>query len=477
MKVLTAENLLHRLEQNVLLSTVGPRDLPERQQTMNATVAWSYQLLGPDERHAFRRLGAVPGRFPIEAAAAVLAGRDGSSATRDDALGAIAALIDKSLLLRSATSVTTRPLYQMLETVRTYAALELTASGERDDALEGLTHYCVSEASLASEGLVGHAQIEWLHRVHDELDSYRAALAWLIQHGRSNHAAGIAWALVFFWLIRGLTREGLGWYERILNLPSLPPGAEARLLVGRALMLFTQRELGRARSAVSRALRLVRDAGDMGMVAQAEDLSARVEHALDNVDAARDHFARSIEAFQTLGIQWGAGNALIGMAGISLATDEDREAERLLDEATSVLRDAGPWFHARALFVRAILAVRRGNADEAIALVRESLTRIRNLHDKFLFMYALVPLAAAALLKGDAAWAARILAARDAISESTGATVIRKAVQDLREEAEREARARLGPDRWAAAYAAGRKTSIDSILKEIDRPACELNQT
>ena len=72
------------------------------------------------------------------------------------------------------------------------------------------------------------------------------------------------------------------------------------------------------------------------------------------------------------------------------------------------------------LYVRAILAVRRGNADEAIALLRESLTLIRALHDKFAFVYALVPLAAAAVLKGDDAWAARILGARDAVIERTG---------------------------------------------------------
>ena len=78
LKVLTPQQLWRRLEQDVLLSTVGrPRDLPERQQTINATVAWSYRLLPPDEQRVFRRLGALPGRFPIEAAAAVLAGREG----------------------------------------------------------------------------------------------------------------------------------------------------------------------------------------------------------------------------------------------------------------------------------------------------------------------------------------------------------------------------------------------------------------
>src|SRR5262249_28765923 len=122
MKVLTAEELLRRLAQDVLLSTVGPRDVPERQQTINATVGWSYQLLAPHEQRAFRGLGALPGRFSIEAAAAVLTGREETSTWSKDALGAAAGLIDKSLLLRAETSVMTRPLYQMLETVRAYAA-------------------------------------------------------------------------------------------------------------------------------------------------------------------------------------------------------------------------------------------------------------------------------------------------------------------------------------------------------------------
>ena len=87
-KVLTPQDLLRRLEHDILRSTGGPRDLPERQQTMNATVAWSYQLLDLDEQRAFRRFGVLPGLFPIDAAAAVLAGRSDGSASNDDALRA-----------------------------------------------------------------------------------------------------------------------------------------------------------------------------------------------------------------------------------------------------------------------------------------------------------------------------------------------------------------------------------------------------
>jgi hypothetical protein len=156
------------------------------------------------------------------------------------------------------------------------------------------------------------------------------------------------------------------------------------------------------------------------------------------------------------------------MAEVALAAGEAGEAERLLDEATPVLRHSGPWFLLLALYVRAILAVRCADADRAIALVRDSLTHTRMLHDKFAFVYALVPLAAAAVLKGDDAWAARILGARDAVTERTGATAVDKSVRDLQEQAERDARARLGPDRWAVAYAAGRASSIDALLRDID---------
>ena len=467
-KVLTVEDLLRRLTDDVLLSTFGRRDLPERQQTMNATVAWSYQLLAPNEQRVFRRLGVLPGRFSVEAAAAVLAGRDGAAAGTDDALVAAAGLIDKSLLLRTETSVAIRPMYHMLETVRAFAALELNAAGERDDALEGLARYCTHEASLALAGLVGTAQAEWLDRVRDDLENYRTVLAWLIQRGRPAEASGILWGLVAFWMMRGHLVEGLQWYEQTLSLPAIPPAAESRALVGAALMRYTQGDLERAASALTRALEIARDSGDLEVFVTADNLFGHVEHAAGNLDAARDRHARSLETFRALAVPWGIGNALSGMAAVAFAAGDVSQAERLLLEATSVLQHAGPWFLTPVAYFRAVLAVRRGDPDEAIALVRDSLTRIRRLQDKFAFVYALVALATAAALKGDDAWAARILGAADAVTERTGATVADRSVQDLREQTEREVHARLGADRWSRAYAAGHVTSIDALINEID---------
>jgi predicted ATPase/DNA-binding XRE family transcriptional regulator len=466
-KTLTVEELLRRLTDDVLLATFGPRDLPERQQTINATVAWSYQLLAPDEQRVFRRLGALPGRFPIEAAAAV-AGRENAPDKSQDALGAAAGLMDRSLLLRAESSVAGRPLYQMLETVRAYAALELAAAGERIDAMEGLVAYCAAEASLAAEGLVGRAQGEWLDRVRDDLDSYRGALTWLIDRDRPVEACHIAWSLFFFWGIRGHAAEGMRWYDQILNRSSLPPEVESRALLGTGAMRYTQGELGHARTALTRALALAQQTGDLVMVARAENMLGDVEHSVGNLEAAREHFTRGVEGFRALALPWGLGNSLTGMATVVLATGDPAHAERLLDEATAVLRHAAPWFLSWTLYLRAFLAVRRGDPYEAIASVRESLAVIRELHDKFAFVYALVPLAAAAVLKGDDVWAARILGARDAVSDRTGATVVDRSVDDLKDQAERQVRARLGPDGWAREYAAGRSISIDSLMKDID---------
>ena len=468
MKRLTPEDLLQRLERDALFSAAVPRDLPARQQTMNATVAWSYQLLDPNEQRAFRRFGALPGRFPIDAAAAVL-GAGEAAANESDTLRAAATLIDKSLLVRAAASVVaTCPLYEMLETVRAYAAIELAASGERDQAMQGLVRYCTSEAALAASGLVGLAQVEWLDRVREDLESYRGALAWLLERGRATEAAEISGALLFFWLIRGHTVEGLRWYEGVLAQPRLTAAAESRALLGAGVMRYAQGALQSARTGLWRARASAAGAGAPDIVAQAEGMLGHVEHAAGNIDASREWFTHSHETFRTLGIAWGTGHGLTGLARVAIAAGDVRGAEGLLADAVAELRDAGPWFLSLTRNLRALVAIRGGNADEAVSWVHDNLTALRDLGDKFVFVYALVPLSAAAALKGDDAWVARIVGLRDAVMESTGAVVVDRSTHDLRESGERTARARLGAEGWAAAYAAGRRDSLDGVMRDVE---------
>ncbi len=233
-------------------------------------------------------------------------------------------------------------------------------------------------------------------------------------------------------------------------------------------MCYTLGELDRARPGLTRALELGHRTGDIDAVMHAEFVFGHIEHAGGNPEAARERFTRGVEGFKAARTAWGTGHMLTALAWVTLDTGDDAEVQRLLDEATSWLRHAGPWFGELGLYVRGILAVRRGSAHEAMAVVRESLTRIRAFHDRFAFVYALVPLAAAARLTGDDAWVARIIGARDAATERTGATVVDPLTADLCRQTEREARTRLGPDCWAQSYEAGRSSSIEGLLKDID---------
>ena len=235
-------------------------------------------------------------------------------------------------------------------------------------------------------------------------------------------------------------------------------------------MAYSLGQIVQARPTLARALALAHETGDMAISALAEYLLGRAELALGHVSVARTHSAQSVEHFRALASAWGIGNSLTGVAVVALASGDASTAERLLEEAISELRPVGPWFLALALNLQAILAVRRGSADEAIAIVRESLTLIRGLHDNHAFVFALGPLAAAATLKGDDAWAARVLGARDAATERTHATVVvRRSLDHLAGLEEADVRARLGADRWTSAYESGRALPIDSLLDDIER--------
>jgi len=467
LKVLRPEDLLRHLRDDVLPPTIERRDLPERQQTMNATVAWSYQLLSPDEQRTFRRLGILPGPFPIEAAAAVLSDGREPPVTANETLQVVAGLIERSLLLRAERPAGGPPLYRMLETVRAYAAMEVAASEEGDAAMASLAGYCLTAAAAAGEQLTGHAQGEWLDRVRDDLESHRAAMSWLIEQGRSAEACDIASHLMFFWLIRGHAAEGLRWYDELAELHGLPSRTRAKALARAAVMCYALGDLDRARGAADRCL-MVSDGADAADVALAESMLGYVELAIGNLPAAHDRLTRARRLYEMFGTAWALGNVLAAIAWTAVAAGDFDEADRVLDEAALHASKAGPWFSGIALYVQAVLAIRRGDPERAIARVRDSLRRIHQLNDRFALVYALVPLAAAAELTGDDAWAARILGVRDGVTERTGAMAVDDSVQDLRERVERDSRARLGPKRWAREYETGRNASVDMLLNEID---------
>jgi predicted ATPase len=152
----------------------GPRDLAERQRTLRGTIAWSYDLLAPDEQALFRRLGVFAGGFTIEAAAAVAAGDDSGA----DVLDRLGALVDASLVDPPAEDAAGEARYGLLETIREYALEALTASGEAAATAGRHADHFLRLAEAAAPGTRGPDQAAWFERLEAEHANLRAALDW-----------------------------------------------------------------------------------------------------------------------------------------------------------------------------------------------------------------------------------------------------------------------------------------------------------
>jgi len=192
MRLLTPAQLLERLSER--LDLTGPRDAPVRQQTLEAAIAWSYDLLTPDEQRVFQRLGVFPGSLSIEAAEEV-AGLDADV----DLLDVLSSLLDKSIVYRLPHLGETR--FGMLRMIREFALARLTASGELEPTLERLSDYYLRLAAQAEDGLRTTAQGQWRQTIDLEADNVRAVLT----RAADRHAVGELSALtrglfLWFWL-------------------------------------------------------------------------------------------------------------------------------------------------------------------------------------------------------------------------------------------------------------------------------------
>ena len=173
------------LDERFRLLTRGRADAAGRQQTLQATIEWSYALLGEAERHVFDCLGVFPGSFDAAAAVAV-AGAGGLQ--RWDILDSLTALVGKSMVVEEeGPDQTSR--YRLLETMRAYARQQLAATGEQDRLQRAHAEHYAAFAERAGPELLGPAQLEWQHRIRTELDNLRAAVTWAMTSGDQTRAA------------------------------------------------------------------------------------------------------------------------------------------------------------------------------------------------------------------------------------------------------------------------------------------------
>ena len=202
-KMLTPQAILTHLSGTLDLLTGGARDLPERQQTMRAAIAWSYDLLDDLEKKLFRRLAVFSGGLTLEAAEAVA----GSADLQSRFLDSVGSLVDKSLMLQHESPVA-EPRFRMLEVVREFALEELKASGEADQIKRLHADFYAALSDAAEPGLKGSKVAAWLDILEDEHANLRSAIDWGLDND-PEIALRIIGAIRFFWKKRGYLREGV----------------------------------------------------------------------------------------------------------------------------------------------------------------------------------------------------------------------------------------------------------------------------
>lgn len=231
--VLSPAALLQRLAQRLPLLTGGARDLPPRQQTMRATIAWSYDLLEPQAQQFFRSLSVFRGGFSLSAAERL--GREIGLEDNVAVVDALTTLVDQSLV-QPVPDAGGQPRYAMFETVREFGWEQLQARSEGSHLEAVYAAITLAGAEAAAPELYGSAQGMWLDALERDQPNLRGALGWAVEHD-PGMALRLGSALLRFWPIRGYLAEGRLWLERAsaasLRQPA-PAGETANGLVALA---------------------------------------------------------------------------------------------------------------------------------------------------------------------------------------------------------------------------------------------------
>jgi predicted ATPase len=222
-RVLDPAALAERLDRRLVLLTGGPRDAPDRQRTLRDTIAWSYDLLDPDEQRAFRALSVFVGGFTLDAAERVASreGRGTSEIDADSPLGPHPSSLDlveqlvAHSLVRRLGEIGGEPRFGMLETIRDFGLEQLEATQETTLVRDRHLGWCFSLAERAILTWRSQYQRHWIDRFEDEHENFRAALEWAVQSGDPDeHGLRLACALRrLYWSVRGHQREGCTWLK------------------------------------------------------------------------------------------------------------------------------------------------------------------------------------------------------------------------------------------------------------------------
>ena len=445
-KLLSPQGLLERLGSVLPLLTGGTRDAPERQRTLRATIAWSYDLLDPAVQALFARLAVFAGTFPLAAAEAVV----------DAELDGLEALVDSSLVKPIGTDR-----FLMLETIREYAVELLSGSEKADEVRDRHATFFADLADDAYEHRFD-AEAEWSERLELDHDDLRSAMDWL-EAKDPTRALALSGALGWFWLTHGQLSEGRTRLSVALDTSAASGSIRARALTALGALTARHGDAAAGRAQLEEAIGQWRELGDRDELATGLDLLGwlLVYDSSDDAGALRA-FEQSLELRRELGDAAGEIRARVGVAQVLVALGETERAEILAQELLEH-SDGDPRTEHFACHFLADCALIRGDSEEAEQRYRQSLRVALPLGDVFEASFEVQGVAMAAAGKGDAERALRLGGAVEALWESLG-TAVHVAFWDaLLERYLGGARAQLGA-RAEEVWAEGRSLEFDDAV-------------
>jgi predicted ATPase/DNA-binding CsgD family transcriptional regulator len=471
-KVLSVEQIDARLDDAFRLLQGGSRTAVPRQQALRAAIDWSHDLLGQDERVLFRRLSVFAGGFILEAAEAVCVGE---SIEKDDVLDLLAYLVDKSLVLVAEQHGEAR--YRLLETVRQYGREKLEESGEAEEVRHRHAALFLRLAEQAEPLLKGRQQVAWLDRLETEHDNLRAAMTWLLARGEVEGVVRFAWALWFFWYLRGHQREGYRYTGEVLGQgDGLSTEMRAKALCVRAIMSYGLGSFERTTQLFEESAILFRQAADRSGVAIALGGVGVGTLLQGDMERAAAAFEEGLRLYREIGDKWGVSETLGYLGMIPLSRGDHAQATRHFEEALALSREIGNRHSGYvSSYNLALIARAQGDHARAVRLYVEGLRLVVEVCDRADIAYCLEGLAELVGERGEPERAVRLFGASEALLEAVGAPLYVQ-VQDRAsiERAVDALRSRLDETTFEIAWAEGQamtlEQAIDYALDEAAEP-------
>ena len=375
-RTISPQELLRRLEKRLELLTRGSTELPVRQKTMRATIAWSYDLLDKKEKSLFRQLAIFVGGFTLEAAEAVCL-----SESRMSVLDGVSSLLDNSLLRKDADKLH----FVMLETIREFA-LERLSETRAAQLRERHSSYFSDLTERVEPELTGNAQLAWLNVLETDRENLRAALNWSIAASRLEVGLRIAAASWRFWEVNGPLSEGRRWLSAFLakaTSASVPDWVLAKALYAAGILAHIQSKHDEAHPLLERALNLYRSLGNSRGVADTLNDLGLLLHDLGDNQRAEELLQEGLSMSRESIYMGGMAYALDNLGHVARDRGNYEESRSFHQQSVAIRRELGDDFAVAASINNgALVALAQGDLDSAYSGFEESGRMFQTLKNK-----------------------------------------------------------------------------------------------